>query len=612
MHSGSRGISISILFPIFLLFLSVSVATAAAQATSSSPTLDVKTVDIAAKSLAWDPVYGQIYLTVPDTGSIQVLNPVTGGLGPSVPAANNPDLIAVSANSRYVYVGLDGSAAVQRFTLPNLTADIQIPLGNDGSNPQPNPYFASDLEASPVTDERVAILKRVRVPAESGGAWIYDNTTPRSGIVCGFVQLNCAGVTEEFSMLQWNADGSTIFGLSEILPEFIPIPVTSAGFGRPTDFFYNLITNTGAIHFDSATGYIFTDTGGMLDLNAGELVGMFPVPNGGWLVPDGALGTAFYLEGGALTGNVYTITSFDIQRRTKMASVTISNVVGAPTRFIRWGANGLAFTTSTSFFSAGSAVYVLSGSFVSSPPDVLPTITLDGTTPLYSAKNTVQPGEWISIYGANLAKSTATWTGNFPTQLGDTSVTIDGKAAYLWYVSPRQINLQVPDDANTGSVEVAVTTPAGSTTGKVSFASASPAFLLLDSEHVTGIITRSDGSGAYGDGTYDILGPTGKSLGYPTVAAKPGDSVELFAVGLGPTTSFVPAGEAFSGAAPTSNTVHILVNEISVVPSFAGLSSAGLYQINLTIPAGLGTGDVPISATVAGVSTQPNGVISLQ
>jgi uncharacterized protein (TIGR03437 family) len=88
--------------------------------------------------------------------------------------------------------------------------------------------------------------------------------------------------------------------------------------------------------------------------------------------------------------------------------------------------------------------------------------------------------------------------------------------------------------------------------------------------------------------------------------------VELFAVGLGPTTSFVPAGKAFSGVAPTSNTVNILVNEISVVPSFAGLSSAGLYQINLTIPAGLGTGDVPISATVAGVSTQANGVISLQ
>ncbi|MBZ5608563.1 MAG: hypothetical protein LAP38_09910 [Acidobacteriia bacterium] len=73
-----------------------------------------------------------------------------------------------------------------------------------------------------------------------------------------------------------------------------------------------------------------------------------------------------------------------------------------------------------------------------------------------------------------------------------------------------------------------------------------PSFLLLDAKHVTGIIIRSDGSGAYGGGTYDILGPTGNSLGYATVTAKAGDSVELFGVGLGPTSPAVPAGQAFS------------------------------------------------------------------
>ena len=62
-----------------------------------------------------------------------------------------------------------------------------------------------------------------------------------------------------------------------------------------------------------------------------------------------------------------------------------------------------------------------------------------------------------------------------------------------------------------------------------------PSFLLLDSKHVTGIILRSDGSGAYAGGVYDIIGPTGTSLGYPTVAAKAGDIVELFGVGFGPT-----------------------------------------------------------------------------
>ena len=140
----------------------------------------------------------------------------------------------------------------------------------------------------------------------------------------------------------------------------------------------------------------------------------------------------------------------------------------------------------------------------------------------------------------------------------------------------------------------------------------SPSFLLLDATHVTGIIPRSDGSGTSGGGTYDVIGPTGTSLGYPTVAARPGDSVELFGVGFGPTNPVVPAGQAYSGAAPTSNTVELTIGGTPVTPSFAGLSSAGLYQINLTIPAGLRAGNQSLVATVGGVQTQSGVVISLQ
>jgi hypothetical protein len=98
---------------------------------------------------------------------------------------------------------------------------------------------------------------------------------------------------------------------------------------------------------------------------------------------------------------------------------------------------------------------------------------------------------------------------------------------------------------------------------------------------------------------------------YPAVAAKAGDIVELFGVGFGPTSPAVLAGQPFSGAAPTSNPVNLFIDNVSVTPSFAGLSSAGLFQINLTIPTGLGTGDVPLTATVGGVQTQSGVVISL-
>jgi uncharacterized protein (TIGR03437 family) len=157
-----------------------------------------------------------------------------------------------------------------------------------------------------------------------------------------------------------------------------------------------------------------------------------------------------------------------------------------------------------------------------------------------------------------------------------------------------------------------VTTAGGSATSSVTLAAVAPAFLLLDSTHVTGIIVRSNGSGAYGGGDYDIIGPTGSSLGYPTVAAKAGDNVELFATGFGPTNPAVLSGHAFSGAAWAVDAVNVKIGSWNVTPPFAGLSGAGLVQINLTIPGGLGTGDIPLVATVGGVPTPSTVVISLQ
>jgi uncharacterized protein (TIGR03437 family) len=233
-------------------------------------------------------------------------------------------------------------------------------------------------------------------------------------------------------------------------------------------------------------------------------------------------------------------------------------------------------------------------------PTASPTITPGGVVPVDSAANTIQPGEWVSIYGAHLASSTVGWNGDFPTSLGGASVTINGRAAYLSYASPTQINLQAPDDATTGPVPVAVTTSTGTATATVTLAQIAPSFLLLDNAHVAGIIQEG---GPYGG--YEIIGPNGTtSLGYFISPVRAGDTIELFAMGFGPTSPVVPAGQAFSSAAPVTSPVKVLIGGVSVTPSFAGLTGAGLYQINLTVPSGLGTGDLSLVATVGGVQTQ--------
>ena len=273
-------------------------------------------------------------------------------------------------------------------------------------------------------------------------------------------------------------------------------------------------------------------------------------------------------------------------------------------------------------FTRGARIHSTNATYTDAPPVTQtftvgaaaggPSITPGGVVPVYSSSTTIQPGSWISIYGSNLAAATATWNNDFPTSLGGVTVTIGGKSAYLWLVSPTQINLQAPDDSTIGTVSVTLTNSKGSWTTTASLGPLSPSFSLLDGKHVAGIILRTDGSGAYGAGTYDILGPTGTSLGYKTLDAKLGDTVELFGVGFGSTDPVVAAGKSFSGSAPTTNQVQLTIGGVPVTPSYAGLSLAGLYQINVTIPKGLGTGDVVLASTTAGVQSQTGVVISLQ
>ncbi len=68
---------------------------------------------------------------------------------------SEPDLLALSTTSKYLYAGLDGSSSLQRFNLPALTKDINISFGPASFF---GPYVAMDLQASPVSDGTVALV----------------------------------------------------------------------------------------------------------------------------------------------------------------------------------------------------------------------------------------------------------------------------------------------------------------------------------------------------------------------------------------------------------------------------------------------------------------------
>jgi uncharacterized protein (TIGR03437 family) len=149
------------------------------------------------------------------------------------------------------------------------------------------------------------------------------------------------------------------------------------------------------------------------------------------------------------------------------------------------------------------------------------------------------PGSIASIFGQNLAATTATASRSYPLPrtLGGTSVTVNGLTAPLFYVSPGQINFQVPFSTNPG--------PGGSygqASVIVSTAGGVSAPVVADTYWSTPAIFTSDGSGC-GQGAIVNVRPDGaRSLNSPGNSASPGDYLEIYGTGFGETYSTPPDG----------------------------------------------------------------------
>jgi uncharacterized protein (TIGR03437 family) len=260
--------------------------------------------------------------------------------------------------------------------------------------------------------------------------------------------------------------------------------------------------------------------------------------------------------------------------------------------------------------SSGYAATVTAGVSMKTAAAAAPAVTSGGIANAASGVAGLAPEAWITIYGTNLATATRTLTDSdlvnnqIPTTLGGVSVQINGKAAYMYYISPTQINVLSPPDTNLGSVPVLVTNAAGTSTAVTGVMQSILPGLFVASSYVRAV-RPSDGV---------IINGTGEAeSGYTAVAAaKPGDVLELYGTGFGPTTPSADAGTVFSGAYPTNNPVTVSIGGVSAAVSFAGLVGLGLYQINVTVPATLADGDQAVIASVAGVSSPSTALLKVR
>jgi uncharacterized protein (TIGR03437 family) len=239
----------------------------------------------------------------------------------------------------------------------------------------------------------------------------------------------------------------------------------------------------------------------------------------------------------------------------------------------------------------------------------LPVVTAAISASEYGAFPTFGPGSWIEIYGSNLANLTQLWaTSNFsgannayaPTTLSSTSVTIGGQSAFTEYVSPTQLDVQVPGGVSTGSQPLVVTTQAGSSAPfNVNVVADQPGLLAPPNFDING---TQYVTALFPDGTTYVL-PSGAISGVTSQPAKPGDTITLYGIGFGQVNQGIPPGEIASGLSSLAAPLTISIGGAAATVTYAGLAPGyvGLYQFDVIVPSIGATNAAAVTFSLGGV-----------
>jgi len=322
-------------------------------------------------------------------------------------------------------------------------------------------------------------------------------------------------------------------------------------------------------------------------------------------------------------GNLYIADTFNSRIRVVAAGGTITTVAGSGVLGDR-GDGGpaasaqLKFPSGVALDAAGnlyiadtqnSRIRLLAPLSQPANAGAVPAISPGGVVgaAAFGALTSVAPGSWLEIYGANLAANSRGWTtADFngvkaPTSLDGTKVTIGGQDAFIAYISPTQVNAQLPSNVGPGPQQVMVTTPAGTSAPYIITVNlvqpgllAPPAFQIRGKQYAAAL--SNDGA------TYVL--PPGAIPGAASRPAHPGETIVLYGVGFGPVTPIVEAGEVVQQSNALTMPVQIFFGQIAARVSYAGLASGtvGLYQFNVVVPNVAASDAVPVTFTLGGAS----------
>lgn len=214
-------------------------------------------------------------------------------------------------------------------------------------------------------------------------------------------------------------------------------------------------------------------------------------------------------------------------------------------------------------------------------------VSISGVTNAASYVQGYAPGSLVAVFGSNLAGASLSATNiPLPTSLAGVSATVNGMPAPLWFISPGQINLQIPYETGAGTAVIGI-----NNNGSVGYTT------VQMSPAVPGIFSYN-------------------GLLNPDSSAKTGTAAYLFLTGDGDVTPALATGSTPTLGTPISglptpyfavnNNLTVTVGGINAPVLFAGVTpgSVGVTQVNFQLPSGL-TGTQPVVVTVNGVASSP-------
>jgi uncharacterized protein (TIGR03437 family) len=327
-------------------------------------------------------------------------------------------------------------------------------------------------------------------------------------------------------------------------------------------------------------------------------------------------------SGGDLSVNIQTSASCPWAIQGLPSWITYSgNVVGS-------GPTTTTLAVATNSGAARSATVSIAGvSIIVTQASSQATYTCTNATPpvvasvdsasAYGGYSYFASGSWLEIKGTNLAdpadpRLTASinpgqWTlndfngVNAPTMLDGISVSINGKPAVVWYLSPTQLNVQAPEDSAIGNAAITVTNcHATSSAFTLTHLALAPGFLAPASFNVSG--TQYMVATFASDGAYVLNTTVGAALGVTSRPARPGDLIVAYGIGFGDVTPSILPGVIAQQSDTLVNPVTISFGATNATLAYAGLSYGfiGLYQFNILVPSTLANGEYRINVTQNG------------